>query len=46
MKTREEIQIKLHSIQSGKSMAKINDDDEGYRAWCKAEKLLKWVLGK
>lgn len=46
MRTEEEIKEKIAAMQRGKGNAKYNGDDAGYRAWLKAEKVLKWVLEK
>lgn len=44
MKTEKEIKEKLIKVQQGKSVAKKHGTDESYRTWCKAEKILKWIL--
>jgi len=44
MKSVEEIKGKLQQAQTRKWKAKKECEDINYRIWCKAEKLLKWIL--
>lgn len=45
MKTEKQIKTRLYSVNVAKAIAMRKGTDETYRVNCKAEKLLKWVLG-
>lgn len=44
MKTIQQIKKKIQAMQIGKAHSSRRGDDPGYRAYIKAEKVLKWVL--
>ena len=44
MRTEKEIKWKLRKALQSKATAKASGTDESYRIWCKAEKLLRWIL--
>ena len=44
MRSIQEIKKKKNYMQRNKIHAFNRDDDMGYRAWTKCEKLLNWVL--